>query len=143
MTTMTTSGLEPERGPARDQARDRARERVPNLTSSDPYAVLGLVRGASPREIKRAYFGLVRQYPPEQHPDTFKLIRAAYEKLRTTDVKAETDLFLFQPPAPWEPRKRKSKIDLDVHAEDIWLLLQQHGDLGRTDFKSDYRPVKL
>jgi curved DNA-binding protein CbpA len=132
---MTTSGLEMERGPARG--------RTPNLTSSDPYAVLGLMRGASPREIKRAYFDLVRQYPPEQHPDTFKLIRATYEKLRTADVKAETDLFLFQPPYPWEPRKRRGKIDLEVHAEDIWLLLQQHGDLGRTDFKSDYRPVEL
>jgi curved DNA-binding protein CbpA len=131
----TTFGTEPERGPTR--------ERSPNLTSSDPYAVLGLARGALAREVKRAYFDLVRQYPPEQHPDTFKLIRAAYEKLRTADVKAETDLFLFQPPSPWEPRKRKGKIDLDVHAEDIWQLLLQHGDLGRTDFKSDYRPAKL
>jgi curved DNA-binding protein CbpA len=135
MMTMTSSGIEPQRGPAR--------ERAPNLTSSDPYAVLGLVRGASPREIKRAYFDLVRQYPPEQRPDAFKLIRAAYEKLRTADAKAETDLFLFQPPSPWEPRKRKGKIDLDVHAEDIWLLLQQHGDLGRADFESDCRPVEL
>jgi curved DNA-binding protein CbpA len=135
MTTMAISGIEPQRGPAR--------ARVPNLTSSDPYAVLGLVRGASPREIKRAYFDLVRQYPPEQHPDAFKLIRAAYEKLRTADAKAETDLFLFQPPSAWESRKRKGKIDLDVHAEDVWLLLQQHGDLGRVDFRSDYRPVKL
>ena len=132
---MTTSGIEMEHGPARD--------RTPNLTSSDPYAVLGLIRGASAREIKRAYFDLVRQYPPEQQPDTFKLIRSAYEKLRTVDAKAETDLFLFQPPSPWEPRKRKGKIDLDVHAEDVWLLLQQYGDLGRKDFKSDYKPVKL
>lgn len=132
---MTTSDIEMEHGPARD--------RTPNLTSSDPYAVLGLIRGASAREIKRAYFDLVRQYPPEQQPDTFKLIRSAYEKLRTVDAKAETDLFLFQPPSPWEPRKRKGKIDLDVHAKDVWLLLQQYGDLGRTDFKSDYKPVKL
>jgi curved DNA-binding protein CbpA len=132
---MTTSGIESGRGPAR--------ERAPNLTSSDPYAVLGLMRGASAREIKRAYFDLVRQYPPEQRPDAFKLIRAAYEKLRSADAKAETDLFLFQPPSHWESRKRRGRIDLDVRAEDVWLLLQQHGDLGRTDFKSDYRPVKL
>ncbi len=116
--------------------------RTPNLTSSDPYAVLGLVRGASPREIKRAYFDLVRQYAPEEHPDTFKLIRTAYEKLRTAGVKAETDLFLFQPPPPWEPRKRQRKLDLAVHSEDIWTLLQERGDLGRTDFTADYRPVQ-
>jgi curved DNA-binding protein CbpA len=121
----------------------RSQDRTPNLTSSDPYAVLGLVRGASPREIKRAYFDLVRQYPPEERPDAFKLIRAAYEKLRAPDVKAETDLFLFQPPLPWEPRKRQRRLDLDVHPEDVWSLLQEHGDLGRTDFRADYRPVQL
>lgn len=131
----TISDAEMERGPARDRA--------PMLTSSDPYAVLGLVRGASPREIKRAYFDLVRQYPPEEQPDTFKLIRAAYEKLRTAEARAETDLLLFQPPAPWAPRRRKGKLDLDVHGDDIWLLLQQRGDLGRTDFSTDYRPVKI
>ncbi len=116
---------------------------TPNLTSDDPYAVLGLMRGATSREIKRAYFDLVREYPPETHPDAFKLIRGAYEKLRTADVKAETDLFLFQPPYPWEPRKRRGKLDLEVHAEDMWMLLQLHGELGRTDFKGDYQSVKL
>jgi curved DNA-binding protein CbpA len=136
MTTFSTS--ETEQGPT-----TRKSARTPNLTSSDPYAVLGLVRGASPREIKRAYFDLVRQYAPEEHPDAFKLIRAAYEKLRKSDVKAETDLFLFQPPPPWEPRKRRRKLDLSVHSEDIWTLLQEHGDLGRTDFSADYRSVRL
>jgi curved DNA-binding protein CbpA len=118
-------------------------DRRPNLTSSDPYAVLGLTRRASPRQIRRAYFDLVREYSPEEHPEAFKLIRAAYEKLRKADVREETDLFLFQPPYPWEPRGRRGKIDLDVHAEDVWTLLKNHGDLGRTDFREDYRPVEL
>jgi curved DNA-binding protein CbpA len=134
---MTTSFSGPD-GPA-----PRKRGRTPNLASSDPYAVLGLVRGAPLREIKRAYFELVREYPPEEQADTFKVIRAAYEKLRQADVKAETDLFLFQPPSPWEPRKRKRRLDLDVQAEDIAILLQQHSDLGRTDFGADYRDVRL
>ena len=132
---MMTSGSEMDPG--------RMRKQTPNLNSSDPYAVLGLVRGASPREVKRAYFDLVREYPPEQHPDAFKTIRAAYEKLRTPDVKAETDLFLSQPPYPWGPRKRRRKLELDLHADDAWLILFGHGDLGRTDFRSDERPVRL
>lgn len=117
--------------------------RKPNLASSDPYDVLGLPRRASPREIKRAYFDLVRQYPPETAPDAFKLIRTAYEKLQSDKARAETDLFLFQPPPPWEPRKRPPKLDLAFDPEDIWHLLRAHGDLGTTDFKSDFRPVKL
>jgi curved DNA-binding protein CbpA len=129
-----------------DPTRGRARspqERKPSLTSSDPYAVLGLTRGADSREIKRAYFDLVRQYPPETAGDTFKLIRAAYEKLQTDTAKAETDLFLFQPPPAWQPRKRQRKLDLTFDPQDIWLLLQTYGDLGGADFNADTRPVKV
>ena len=118
-------------------------ELQPDLHSADPYAVLGLQRGASVREVKRAYFALVRQYPPEEQPEAFKLLRAAYEKLRSAEAQAETDLFLFQPPLPWEPRRRRRKFDLDIHVEDVWHTLQQYGDLGRTDFKDDFKPVKL
>ena len=117
--------------------------RAPDLSSTDPYAVLGLVRGATAHEIKRAYFGLVREYPPEQQSDAFKVIRAAYEQLRTAEAKEETDLFLFQPPSPWQPRKRKRRLDLTVHKEDVLALLQQRGDLARTSFRSDYRPVRV
>lgn len=132
-----------ELGEERADRRPSADGPEPNFTSNDPYAVLGLMRGASAREVKRAYFDLVRKYPPEEKPDTFKLIRAAYEKLRTADVKTETDLFLFQPPNPWEPRRQLGKLDLDFHPEDVWLLLQNQGDLGQTQFKSDYRPARL
>lgn len=120
-----------------------SRERKPNLSSSDPYAVLGLARGAQAREIKRAYFDLVRQHPPETAADSFKLIRSAYEKLQSPQAKAETDLFLFQPSPAWQPRKRPRPIDLSFDPQDIWLVLQSHGDLGRTDFAQDFRPVKV
>lgn len=126
-----------------EMAEQIEQKRTPNLTSSDPYAVLGLMRGAAPREVKRAYFDLVREYPPENDPQTFKVIRAAYEKLRTAEMRTETDLFLFQPPAEWAPRKRKGKLDLTIHPEDVWTLLQKRGDLGRADFKDDYRSVKI
>jgi curved DNA-binding protein CbpA len=115
----------------------------PNLNSKDPYAVLGLLRGATEREVKRAYFELVRAYPPEEQPDAFKLIRAAYEKLRTGGAKAETDLFLFQPPPAWEPRRRRPKLNLDFRPDDLRPLLQNHGDLGRADHAADFRPVRL
>ncbi|MGC9398375.1 MAG: DnaJ domain-containing protein [Anaerolineae bacterium] len=118
-------------------------EPEPDLESSDPYAVLGLRRRASRGEVKRAYFRLVRQYPPETEPEAFKLLRRAYERLRTAETKAETDLFLFRPPYPWEPRKRRRNLDLEVHAEDAWRLLEHYGDLGRQAFPEDFRPVKL
>ena len=124
------------------QERNAPTARQPNLSSADPYAVLGLERRAALSEVKRAYFSLVRQYSPETNPETFKLIRAAYEKLNSAESKTETDLFLFQPPPPWEARKRRRKLELDFDPQDIWLLLQTYGDLGRSRFDDDFRPVE-
>src|SRR3972149_1819709 len=111
-----------------------ATARQPNLGSANPYAVLGLERRAALSEVKRAYFNLVRQYSPESNPEAFKLIRAAYEKLNSAESKTETDLFLFQPPPPWEARKRRPKLELDFDPQDIWLRLQTHHVLGRGPF---------
>jgi curved DNA-binding protein CbpA len=65
-------------------------------TNESPYQVLGITREASEAEIKRAYFSLVREHPPERDPEGFKRVRAAYEKLRTVNQRAETDLFLVE-----------------------------------------------
>lgn len=87
----------------------------------DPYHILGLDRRAGLEEIKRAYFQLVRQFPPEQAPEKFQEIRAAYEVLRHPASKAQVDLFLIQPPPPL-PSRRRANYDLAVHVEDMFLL---------------------
>ncbi len=51
------------------------------------YRILGIEEGADEREIKRAYFKLVRKYSPEKEPERFQEIRAAYERL--TEKKEE------------------------------------------------------
>lgn len=61
---------------------------------TDPYQTLGVPRTASPAEIKQAYFALVREHSPERDPSGFKRIRTAYEKIKATAARAETDLFL-------------------------------------------------
>jgi curved DNA-binding protein CbpA len=66
-----------------------------NLTFADnPYKTLGVERTASEAEIKQAYFSLIRQHSPERDPEGFKRIRAAYEKLRSSGERAQTDLFM-------------------------------------------------
>jgi curved DNA-binding protein CbpA len=87
----------------------------------DPYRVLGIDRRASDADIKRAYFQLVRQYPPEQAPEKFQEIRAAYEELRDPARRARIDLFLIQSPPPL-PNRRRASYDLSVHWEDLFTL---------------------
>ena len=50
-------------------------------TDQNHYQVLGLERTADERAVKKAYFALVRKFPPDRHPEEFKKIRAAYEVL--------------------------------------------------------------
>jgi len=88
----------------------------------NPYQVLHLERGATPEEVKRAYFTLVRQSPPETHPEEFKRIRAAYDRLRTPEKRRETELFL---------------VKLEEQEVDFSLLPSQPPSLDREQIITD------
>lgn len=66
----------------------------------DYYEVLGLQKGASDDEIKKAYRKLAKQYHPDLHPgdktceERFKEIGEAYEVLSDADKKARYDQFI-------------------------------------------------
>jgi tetratricopeptide (TPR) repeat protein len=60
-------------------------------SEKDYYEVLGIEKNADPQEIKRAYFSLVRQFPPERFPEEFKALRAAYDTLADEKKRAEYD----------------------------------------------------
>lgn len=61
------------------------------------YDILGLQVGAAPLEIKKAYFSLVRKYPPERFEQEFMEIREAYETLSNEKTKKEYDLIATMP----------------------------------------------
>jgi curved DNA-binding protein CbpA len=60
---------------------------------SDPWEVLGLAADADDDTIRRRYLELVRQFPPEQHPERFAAIRHAYESLRDLGTRLRYSLF--------------------------------------------------
>ena len=66
------------------------------LTHPDPYEVLGLERGASAVEIKRAYRRLARQYHPDAAKDggggeRFKELSEAFRVLGDAELRARYD----------------------------------------------------
>jgi len=109
---------------------------------TDPYAVLGVTRAATPDAIKAAYFARVRAHPPEREPEAFKQIRAAYERLRDPERRAETDLLLLEPwPVP--RRRRPPALDLALHREDVLDAARALTDLGRTEWREHFAKVTL
>ncbi len=109
----------------------------------NPYQVMGLTPTATGEEIRRVYFELVREHPPEWDPDEFKRIRAAYEILRDPARRAERDLFVaLQPPAA-PPSRRRPKPDLAFYREDVIWMLRQEIRSSLRNAKSDFRPIEL
>jgi len=107
---------------------------------NNPYKTLGIEKGASQAEIKKAYFKQIRENPPETHPREFKKIRGAYEMLKDEKKRTEVDLFQFQDqefPCSLS-RVEIEEIDMKVEVEDILKGLETFSDLNRTVFEEDY-----
>lgn len=64
----------------------------------DFYETLGIAPEAGKGEIKKAYFKLVRQYPPDRFEEEFMAIREAYEVLSDEKTRQEFDLIYKMPP---------------------------------------------
>lgn len=59
----------------------------------DLYSVLGITSIATSDEVRRAYYRLVRQHPPEKDPEGFKAIRNAFETLSDARARQRYDAF--------------------------------------------------
>jgi curved DNA-binding protein CbpA len=60
---------------------------------NDPYAVLGVSPESDDETIRKRYLELVRQFSPEQHPQRFSEVRAAYEAVQDLNRRVQYRLF--------------------------------------------------
>ena len=100
-----------------------------NVEQEDPFEVLGVTRDVEERELKKRYFGLLREFPPETHPEQFARIQRAWEIVSDPERRAE-HLAVSQPyegvAEPWRTRLREA----------LRLLSNGEVDLGRVQLKT-------
>ncbi len=118
-----------------------AAPRLP-LNQADPYRVLGVPATASLEEIKRAYFTQVRAHPPERDPDGFKAIRSAYERLKTPEARLDADMLRLMP-WPEPPLSAPALPEPVVLPDEVLAAARALSDLARSDWREDFREVKL
>jgi curved DNA-binding protein CbpA len=82
---------------------------------ADPYEVLELPRHAGEGEIRKRYLELVRAFPPEQAPERFAAVHAAYQALRDPAARLEAQLFGLE----------LTSDSLEALAEDVRQRLRQ------------------
>ncbi len=103
----------------------------------DPWQVLGVGREADERTLKKRYFALLREFPPETHPDDFARIQRAWEIVSDPAKRAEhtaTQEPFFEVAEPWRSRLREAlsllKTDrVDLARVQLKTLVEENPDL--------------
>lgn len=105
------------------------------MTTKDPYDILGVARGASQDDIKRAYRKLAKEHHPDRNPGDkaaerkFKEIQAAYEVVGDPERRAQYDRFGAGGPPPQYQQWRGGQVG-NPFGQDAHFNFNGMGDLS-------------
>lgn len=98
-----------------------------------PYEILGVEPEDGDAAIKKAYLQKVREFPPEQQGEAFRVVRDAYELIATDKQRRRYRLFNRTPPelhqlleqvvAPGKPGRPDAATLIAALAEGVTLSL--------------------
>jgi preprotein translocase subunit SecA len=89
----------------------------------DYYGILNISKNATPAEVKKAYFTLIRKFPPDRHPQEFMKIREAYEVLADESTRKQYDLVESMPDTvKWAFEQGKKALEENDPQKAIELL---------------------
>jgi len=120
----------------------------------DYYKVLGVERGASDEQVKKAYRSLARKYHPDVSKEAnakekFQEVSEAYETLRDKDKRAAYDSLGshrpgqdFRPPPDWFDRFGSGRAE-DLRDIDLSDLFESMGIFGRARGRSGGRGMQF
>lgn len=99
----------------------------------DPFAILGVTADADEGDVRARYLELVKQYPPEQNPEKFQQIRAAFEAVKDPLSVAQR---LLTPPDEDDPPQWSSVLEAQKDhpprlSKAFLLSLGNRGDAGK------------
>ena len=117
----------------------------------DPYEVLGIQRGASEDEIKKAYRAKCKRWHPDLNPNDptaeehFKEVQAAYDAITKGETGPQmgcfgelmAELFDYRQDH-WSPELRSNGFNLGKYI----YLLDAYDDLARDERKGAYNPLR-
>jgi DnaJ-class molecular chaperone len=99
------------------------------MAKRDYYEILGVNKGATDAEIKKAYRKVAIQFHPDKNPDNpaaedkFKEAAEAYEILSNADKRARYDRFGHDGARIWTTYSLNSEISLVVGEAEVLLAI--------------------
>ena len=115
-----------KRKPQKNTKKNRAstpQRNVPAKRTASHYDALRVPRDADAETIRASYLALVKEFPPETHPDQFETIRVAYEVLKDPESRRQYDRERFYGASLTTLRDRaRALMDRDriQDAVDVW-----------------------